>query len=75
MDLEEMVKMLADHNEANPDHKTNCPCLDLNAVELHGFIARQDRRIREQMFVILRLSLRWDDMRGPLTGPLPAIRE
>jgi hypothetical protein len=75
MDLEEIVKALTEHNATHPGHRTNCPCLDTYVVQLHSFVADpdKDRKVKQQLLSILRLVLQWDEMRGPMTGPLPKI--
>jgi hypothetical protein len=64
MDLETIVKELEVHNEMHPGHKLNCPDLDIHVVVLHGYIANQEKKVKEQLLQILRDVLNWDKMRG-----------
>lgn len=76
MNFEEIIKAVGEHNITYPDHKTDCACMDLYAVQLNQIIAEQDRKVGNRLRIILRLALVWDAARNnPVTGPLPKITD
>jgi len=64
MDFEEIIKGIREHNELHPDHAVGCACLDIYVPKLYKMcMADQDKKTKQQMRELLRMVLRWDDMR------------